>query len=275
MQSKAKSPDALIGHTGFVGKSLLRQRAFDYCFNSSNIESIRGETFDLIICAGAPAKKWVANSNPLADKSGIDRLVDNLSFVRCRRFVLISTVDVFIDPTEVDEDTGIETDGLHAYGFNRRVLELGVAALFPDHLIVRLPGLVGPGLMKNVVYDIQHDNNVDRIDPRGLFQFYPMVNLWYDLQTGLSSGARTLHLTAEPITVEDLVMEGFGLDIAHLKNQSSPPAKYDMRSKYAALLGNSWYQYSKRETIQAVRHYAQTEPRLGGLAMAKSPSSFQ
>ena len=57
---------ALIGYTGFVGSNLLRQRPFDACFNSSNIDQIAGRSFDLVVCCGARAEKWKANADPEA-----------------------------------------------------------------------------------------------------------------------------------------------------------------------------------------------------------------
>jgi hypothetical protein len=54
-------------------------------------------------------------------------------------------------------------------------------------------------------------------------------------------------------------MQGFGKLFAQVfVNQ---PASYDLRTKYARLFGGAGsYQYSTRETIQAVRAYAQSEP---------------
>src|SRR6202008_232933 len=113
----------LIGHTGFVGSNLLRQSTFDATFNSSNIDSIAGQEFDLLVCAGVRAEKWIANGNPEADLAGVERLIKPLRSVKARRAVLISTVDVFITPIGVDESTKVETKGLHAYGTNRYHLE--------------------------------------------------------------------------------------------------------------------------------------------------------
>ena len=66
--------DALIGYTGFVGSNLLRQRAFDATYNSKNIGDIAGREFELLVCAGAPAAKWLANSKPDEDAANLDRL---------------------------------------------------------------------------------------------------------------------------------------------------------------------------------------------------------
>ncbi|MEO9149905.1 MAG: pyridine nucleotide transhydrogenase, partial [Burkholderiaceae bacterium] len=191
--------DALIGFSGFVGSTLLGQRPFQSRFNSQNIGDIEGRRFDTVVCCAAPAQKWIANRDPAADRANMDRLIGHLKTMICQRFVLISTVDVFKSPVGVTEETPVDEEGLHAYGLHRRLLEKFVADRFSAHLILRLPGLVGPGLRKNVLYDFLHGNQLHKIDSRIVMQFYPMVNLCYDLETALDAGLSLLHLTAEPI----------------------------------------------------------------------------
>lgn len=250
--------NALIGHSGFVGTTLLKQTSFEALYRSTNIGDIEGQSFDTVVCAGAPAQKWIANREPDADLEKISGLIEHLKTVQCNTFILISTVDVFKSSIDVDEDTEVDEEGLHAYGLHRRVLEKFVESHFSNHLIVRLPGLVGPGLRKNVIFDFLNDNNLDAVESRGEFQFYPMVNLWYDIQTALNVDLDLIHLTAEPISVSNISRSGFGKPFENqLKN---PPARYDMKTKHAHLFQQSGdYQYSADETIQAVRAYAQSE----------------
>lgn len=252
-------PNALIGYTGFVGSSLLRQTAFERTYRSTNIAEIRGGSFGTVVCAGAPAQKWIANREPDEDRRRIEALIDPLRQIACERFVLISTVDVFTDPAGVDESSEVSLDGLHAYGRHRYLLEEFVRERFARHLILRLPGLVGPGLRKNAIFDLLNDNNLHTVDSRGVFQFYPMVNLWYDIATALRAGLDLVHLTAEPISVAEVARSGFGRDF---ENPCLPtPASYDLRSRYAeAFGGRGGYQYARRETLLAIRAYAQTEP---------------
>ncbi len=251
--------DALIGYTGFVGTTLLKQRAFERRYRSTNINDIAGQEFNLVVCAGAPAQKWIANRDPEGDRKQIESLIKPLRTIRCGQFILISTIDVFKTPVEVDETTIVEEAGLQPYGLHRRMLEQFVEQQFPDHLIVRLPGLVGPGLRKNVIFDFLNDNNLHAIDSRGVFQFYPMVNLWYDLQTALQAGRKLVHLSAEPISVAEVAAQGFGRPFDQAL--ASAPAAYDLRSRYATLFGGKeGYQYSRRETLLAIRAYAQSEP---------------
>ena len=250
---------ALIGSSGFVGSSLSKQVYFTDFYRSGTIAKIEGLNFDLVICAAAPAQKWIANREPVADRQNIESLITHLKTVTCKTFILISTVDVFKRPIDVDEDTPVDEEGLHAYGLHRRLLEKFVESHFPNHLIVRLPGLVGPGLRKNVIFDFLNDNNLQAIDSRGVFQFYPMVNLWLDIQTALRAGLKLVHLTAEPISVANVSEQGFGKPFR--QPTANKPAIYDLRSRHAAVFGGTGnYQYSQRETIQAVRAYAQSEP---------------
>lgn len=254
---------ALIGYTGFVGSTILKQRHFDELYRSTNIEEIRGKHFDLVICAGAPAQKWLANADPEGDQKKIDSLISCLDSLSCKQFILISTVDVFKNPNDVNENTQLDLEDLHAYGLNRYRLENFVQKKFPTHLIVRLPGLIGPGLRKNIIYDFHNDNNVFNIESRNAFQFYPMVNLWFDIKNAISNNLKLIHLTAEPLSVSDICKEGFGFEfINHMK---APLVTYDMQSIYADFSeGKGHYQYSAKESLQAIRHYAQSEPKNQG-----------
>jgi len=87
--------NALIGYSGFVGGTLLKQTAFEGLYRSTNIGEIEGKSFDTVVCAGAPAQKWIANREPEADREKIEGLIAHLKSVRCKTFILISTVDVF------------------------------------------------------------------------------------------------------------------------------------------------------------------------------------
>ena len=254
--------NALIGFSGFVGGTLLKQARFSALYRSSNIHEIENREFDVVVCAGAPAQKWLANRDPFEDRKKIDLLIGKIKTIKCKKFILISTVDVFKEPIGVDEATQIDEVGLHPYGLHRRQLEKIVEQQFHCHLIVRLPGLVGPGLRKNVIFDFLNQNNLHAIESRGVFQFYPMVNLWYDIQTALDARLALIHLTAEPISVADVSLKGFGKPFTQLL--PGTPASYDMQTQHADVFGSTGrHQYNTRETIQAIRAYAQSEPLKG------------
>ncbi|WP_135380530.1 NAD(P)-dependent oxidoreductase [Vibrio tasmaniensis] len=252
--------DALIGYSGFVGSTLLKQKGFHELYRSTNIEDIQNKSFDTIVCAGAPAIKWLANKHPKQDKQSIQSLISHLSTINCKKFILISTVDVFKNPNQATESTSVDVIGLHPYGLHRYELEEFVKANFSNHLIIRLPGLVGPGLKKNVIYDFLNNHNLDAIDSAGIFQFYPMVNLWSDIQAAINNNLNLVHLTAEPLAVNEIAKECFNLDFDNKLSDS--PASYDFQTEVSYLFNSQKpYQYSKKETLLAIRSYAQSEPK--------------
>lgn len=144
---------ALVGYTGFVGSNICAHGTFDGLYNSKNIESAYGSSPDLLIYSGLRAEKYLANNDPEADLEQIKIAEANISRIAPKKLVLISTIDVFKNPVGVDENTAIDTEGLHAYGYNRYLLETWVRENYPDALIVRLPGLFGINIKKNFIYD--------------------------------------------------------------------------------------------------------------------------
>lgn len=144
---------ALVGHTGFVGSNIYEKGEFDRAFNSKNIEEAYGLQPDLLVYAGLRAEKYLANHAPEKDMELILQAEENIRKIGPKKLVLISTVDVFRDPNGADEETPIDTEGLHAYGLNRYRLERWVREHYPDALIIRLPGLFGKNIKKNFIYD--------------------------------------------------------------------------------------------------------------------------
>lgn len=143
----------LVGYTGFVGSNLWNCGEFDAGFNSRNIEEAYGSEPDLLVYAGLRAEKFLANQFPDKDMLLIEEAKKNISLIRPKKIVLISTVDIYSDPFHVDEDVKIETDSLQPYGYNRYLLEEWVKEYDPKALIIRLPGLYGKGIKKNFIYD--------------------------------------------------------------------------------------------------------------------------
>lgn len=146
---------ALVGYTGFVGSNIYEAAGdkIDAVYNSKNIEEAFGTNPDLLIYAGLRAEKYLANNAPAKDMELILQAEDNITRINPKKLVLISTIDVFKNPKNVDENSEIDTENLHAYGFNRYQLELWVREKYPDTLIIRLPGLFGKNIKKNFIYD--------------------------------------------------------------------------------------------------------------------------
>lgn len=249
--------DALVGYSGFVGGTLLRQRPFDSLYRSTNIADIGGNTFDLLVCAGAPAEKWRANKEPEADRASIARLIDALSTVRAREVVLISTVDVYPVPVEVDEHTPFDPGTGHAYGRHRLELEQFMQAHF-DATVIRLPGLFGRGLKKNVIFDLLHDNQVYKVNPAAQFQFYDLSQLWGDIATARAAGIRLVNFATEPTAVSDVAKVAFGVEL-HPQSSGTPP-RYDVRSCHASVFGGAGgYLRTGAEVLDSLERFVRAE----------------
>ncbi len=147
---------SLVGYTGFVGSNLDAATNFEGRYNSKNFSDAFGSKPELLIYSGVPAAKYLANSAPEKDLEIILQAEENIKKISPKRLVLISTIDVFKNPVEVDEDSTIDMENLQAYGKNRRLLELWTQENFSDALIVRLPGLFGKNIKKNFIYDFIH-----------------------------------------------------------------------------------------------------------------------
>ena len=145
---------ALVGYTGFVGSNIYAAGDFEAVYNSKNISEAYGTSPDLLVYSGLRAEKFLANNAPEKDMELIIEAENNISRIAPKKLVLISTVDVFKNPVDVDENSEIDTEGLHAYGLDRYRLEQWVRENYKDALIIRLPGLFGKNLKKNFIFDM-------------------------------------------------------------------------------------------------------------------------
>eukprot|EP00742_Colponemidia_sp_Colp-10_P003864 GILJ01004115.1.p1 GENE.GILJ01004115.1~~GILJ01004115.1.p1 ORF type:complete len:547 (+),score=74.22 GILJ01004115.1:41-1681(+) len=172
----------LIGYSGFVGSNLREQFKFTHFYNSKNISDIRNKSFDIVVCAGCPAVKYLANQNPENDIQVVKSLAENLRGVKAGKFVCISTIDVYPHPDQAaDEDTDCHQPN-HAYGTHRLWFEDFCRENFPNCLVVRLPALFGKYLKKNYIYDLLNNRCLDMINVNSSFQWYDLSRLGQDLK---------------------------------------------------------------------------------------------
>lgn len=250
---------ALIGYTGFVGSNLYNSGGFTDFYNSSNFSAMIGESYDEIVCSGITATKWLANKEPEQDWIGIQKLLDVLERIAVKRFVLISTIDVYPDPARpLTEDTVLQGLPNHAYGRHRLAVEEWVKVRFPDHLIVRLPALFGPGMKKNALFDLLNDNSVEKVDPAGVFQWYPVTRLSKDVARASVAGLKLVNFFTAPLLMRDIIDAFFPGAPVGAFTQSAPT--YNLRTKYAELFGGQdGFMMSPGEVMAALREYIVSE----------------
>jgi len=249
--------DGLVGHTGFVGANLLHQRPYDETFHRPNIADIAGRRFRRLDISAAPAQKWRANAEPEWDADIIDGLIEHLSRTNAEEAVLVSTIDVYPDPSGVDELTTIaSSDHRQAYGRNRLRLEEFVRGHFPRSLVLRLPALFGPGLKKNLIYDLMRERPEEFCHRESTFQFYGLARLSSDIDTALEAGLTTLNLATEPVLASRV-----GTDVFNrvLTCTSVPRVDYDMHTRHADLFGATGrYLMSRNQVLAELRAFTGT-----------------
>jgi nucleoside-diphosphate-sugar epimerase len=168
-------------------------------------------------------------------------------------------VDVFAAPVGVDENSPPLKEGLHPYGLHRLRLEEFVASRFPSCTVIRLPGLFGEGLKKNVVYDFLHANNLCAIHSGSVFQFYDLSNIHADCRKILDAGLKIAHLAVEPVTVAEIARRVFAVNFEN-HPENAVPARYDLRTIHAGLWGKSgFYLQNKEEVLRCIHDFVAKE----------------
>lgn len=256
---------AILGHTGFVGSHLREAYPRAALYNSTNLDRLATDvetdpfsSLDLVFCTCVPAVKWMAQAHPEQDWDALQRIQEAIACLRgrCRRFVLISTIDVHNhalegqrEDTVVQETTSQEPYGRHRYAMERWCLEhiTGVGPVGPAAregkettvTIVRLPALFGIGLKKNIVFDMLHRQRLDTIQPDSVFQWYDLAWLVEDIRWILERDISVAHLYPDPLRTEDLVARVFPEHLEAVRSHAqsagsgaAAAARYNHRTLY-------------------------------------------
>jgi len=168
----------LIGANGFVGSAFHRQLTG---LGHEVVPVVRatytahvGQSADLVIDAAGNSRKFFAEEKPVEEfpHSAGHALRVALDFpAACH--LHISSVDVYANltsPATTAESGPIDLSRSSHYGFHKLLAEQIVQHYRSGWLILRLAGMVGPGLRKNPVFDILHDQPL-RIHPDSQYQF--------------------------------------------------------------------------------------------------------
>ena len=169
----------LIGAAGFVGSAfarLLKARKGIALteVTRQNCGHLSGVQSDLVIDAAGNSLKYLADREPVKEFDGsvVHRLRTLFDFP-AEFHLHISSVDVYSDLTSQEctrEDYAIDLARTSHYGLHKLLAEQLVRHYAKRWLIVRLAGMVGPGLKKNPVFDILNGHPL-RISPDSQYQF--------------------------------------------------------------------------------------------------------
>jgi sugar phosphate isomerase/epimerase len=237
----------IIGYTGTIGKNLLNQKYFSYLYNSSNLKQIKNQNFEELYLTCLPATKWLINKESEKDDNNTQEIINILKTVKSNFVVLISTIDVYtIKNNKMTEDDIIDNHKNDTYGKNRYLFEKFVINNFDNYLIVRLPGVFGDYLKKNVLYDLINNNNIEKICLNSKFQYYFLDNLSDDIQKYRNMNIKIINLFTQPLSNKEIIDTYFIDKINIPTNQNI--LEYDICTKYS----DNGYLYSKKQIIEQI-----------------------
>jgi nucleoside-diphosphate-sugar epimerase len=169
----------VVGANGFVGSAFVRVLEGR---SSVEIRRVTRETYrdftgvssDVVVDASGNSRKTLSDKNPLEDFNlSVAHRLQTLRDFPAGLCVHISSVDVYDNlssPETTAESTSVELARQSHYGFHKLLAEEIVQHYAPRWLILRLAGMVGPGLWKNPVFDILHGHPL-YIHPDSKYQF--------------------------------------------------------------------------------------------------------
>ena len=207
-----KKNNALIGYTGFIGSNLLKDKKFSFSFkfNSKNIEKIKNKIFNNVVCAATYSKIWVANKNPKKDKKNIFKLINNLKKIKVNNFILISTIEVFGKNNNKNENNKIILNKYNsAYCNNRIYLENFVKRKFRNYLIIRLPIVYGQNFVKNCIFDLLNNNEIEKLNGDDVVQIFNVDNLKKYIQLAIKKKIKVVNVCPKPIKLYEISQKIF------------------------------------------------------------------
>jgi nucleoside-diphosphate-sugar epimerase len=250
----------LIGATGFVGSNLQQQMQFDALLSSKNIGDFKGQNVDLALVAAGDARKWYANQNPEEDHAHIERVIADISAINIKRVLHFSTVDVYASK-QGDEAAFAGQVSADAYGGHRYLMEQALKERFTDVTTIRLPGLYGPGLKKNIIFDISQGRELNSFNPDSAFQWFDLLELKRIVDFVERTGLKEVNVCAEPLAVSEL-LEGLGRELSQV-SVAAPLIRYDIRTAHAAAFGaDGDYLYSKAQSLARIKAFLATLARV-------------
>jgi len=244
-----KVKNALIGYTGFIGSNLLNLKKKFHKYNSKNINKIKNKQYDLVICAGTSSKIWLAKKNPKLDFNKITYLINSLKKINAKKFVLISTCEIYGSHNNQKENSLKFSNKNYHYGYNRLMLENFVKANFAKSFILRLPIVYGKNFYKNCIYDLIYKNNIEKLNGNDRIQIYNVANLKKHINFALKYNISILNISSRPIRLSWIAKKFFNVRLGKKKKFRN----MKMQTIYGK--SNSNYFLPSKKCIHDLKHF--------------------
>ncbi|MBU1910481.1 MAG: sugar nucleotide-binding protein [Verrucomicrobia bacterium] len=175
---KSKPTVLILGARGFLGSAITAEAtARDYRVfpvEPDNYRTHLGVEADWLINANGNSRKYLSDQQPLEDFDlSVRSVAASLQDFRADHYLYLSTVDVYADkgnPARNAEAEPIRPSRLSRYGHHKWLAEELIRFNASSWMVMRMGGLVGPGLRKNAVYDLLRGQPL-RVHSDSVYQF--------------------------------------------------------------------------------------------------------
>lgn len=246
-----------MGASGLVGSSYLRE-------NPATVPVPRDELYgsrsvircNRLVVAAPSAQKWRANSRAEEDLRDVERLGKAIrQRFRPREMLVFSTIDVY--PASFGGNEECESQTTDPYGRNRKWLADFLSEQLSPTTVVRLPGLFGPGLKKNQLFDIVENRQefIARLNPLSEYQWLPIDWAIRKSEDYMSGKSATVNLVSEPCALGDLDIGDSSWQ--ELMSLSNPITQYKVRTVH----DRSGFLIGRHQVSAMVRGWAENWTR--------------
>lgn len=152
----------IIGGEGYVGSAyprLFKRLGLDHeVITRANYADFVGRSCDVLINANGNSKKFMADRDPKWEfDASVRTVLHSLEDIRSDCYIHLSTGDVYPEthaPEVSLESQDIDSRRQSRYGLHKHMAEHLVRSLHPRWIVMRMGGFVGPGMLKNAVFDM-------------------------------------------------------------------------------------------------------------------------
>ena len=190
---------ALIGGGGLLGQQL--KGIFPHATLIERGESdlnVLGLNYDLCFICAPSALKWYANKNPKNDLNEVKSLINLITSLKSRRFILFSTIDAIKNSTLSDKKVT-----KNHYGLHRKLVEDFVLQ-HESGSVVRLGALLGGFVEKNFLVDIKEQNLSYLPNPNSQFQFSNLFEFRELAEMICETEFKSLNYFSAPIAINTI-----------------------------------------------------------------------
>ncbi|CAN7312976.1 NAD-dependent epimerase/dehydratase family protein [Caulobacter sp. LjRoot300] len=152
----------IIGGEGYVGSAyprLFQHLGLEHqVITRANYADFVGQRCDVLINANGNSKKFMADRDPKWEfDASVRSVLHSLEDIKSDCYIHLSTGDVYPEthsPEVSLESQDIDSRRQSRYGLHKHMAEHLVRSLHPRWIVMRMGGFVGPGMLKNAVFDM-------------------------------------------------------------------------------------------------------------------------